>query len=53
MPQKLTLTKTCLPLKLVEELQPQRYLSRTPLFQVFFNLLNLEENRLVDNRRHR
>jgi amino acid adenylation domain-containing protein len=28
--------------KLVEELQPQRDLSRTPLFQVFFNMLNLE-----------
>ena len=27
--------------KLVEELQPQRDLSRTPLFQVFFNMLNL------------
>ncbi len=27
--------------KLVEELQPDRDLSRTPLFQVFFNMLNL------------
>jgi amino acid adenylation domain-containing protein len=28
--------------KLVEELNPPRDLSRTPLFQVFFNMLNLE-----------
>ena len=28
--------------KLVEELQPERDLSRTPLFQLFFNMLNLE-----------
>ena len=27
--------------KLLEELQPERDLSRTPLFQVFFNMLNL------------
>ena len=27
--------------KLLEELQPKRDLSRTPLFQVFFNMLNL------------
>jgi amino acid adenylation domain-containing protein len=26
--------------KLVEEIQPQRHLSHTPLFQVFFNMLN-------------
>jgi amino acid adenylation domain-containing protein len=29
--------------KLLEELRPERDLSRTPLFQVFFNMLNLEE----------
>ncbi|MCA1566176.1 MAG: amino acid adenylation domain-containing protein [Acidobacteria bacterium] len=29
--------------KLLEELQPERDLSRTPLFQVFFNMLNLPE----------
>ena len=32
--------------KLVEELQPERSLSHTPLFQVFFNMLNLQDNRI-------
>jgi len=32
--------------KLVEELHPQRDLSRTPLFQVFFNMLNRDQNQL-------
>jgi amino acid adenylation domain-containing protein len=32
--------------KLVEELQPKRDLSRTPLFQVFFNMYNFEEAQL-------
>ena len=31
--------------KLLEELQPERDLSRTPLFQVWFNMLNLNEQR--------
>jgi amino acid adenylation domain-containing protein len=31
--------------KLLEELQPERDLSHTPLFQVFFNMLNLPEDR--------
>jgi amino acid adenylation domain-containing protein len=32
--------------KLVEELQPDRSLSHTPLFQVWFNMLNLGEKQL-------
>lgn len=32
--------------KLLEELQPQRDLSHTPLFQVFFNMSNFEDTRL-------
>ena len=32
--------------KLVDELQPARSLSHTPLFQVFFNMLNLQDNRI-------
>jgi hypothetical protein len=32
--------------KLLEELQPQRDLSRTALFQVFFNMLNLPDVRI-------
>ena len=32
--------------QLIEALQPERDLSRTPLFQVFFNMLNFEENAL-------
>ena len=32
--------------KLVEELHPERDLSRTPLFQVLFNMLNLKSRRL-------
>jgi FkbH-like protein len=32
--------------KLVEELQPDRSLSHTPLFQVWLNMLNLGENQL-------
>jgi amino acid adenylation domain-containing protein len=32
--------------KLLEELQPERDLSRAPLFQVFFNMLNLPEQEI-------
>jgi amino acid adenylation domain-containing protein len=32
--------------KLVEELQPERDLSRTPLFQVFFNMVNVPSSRI-------
>lgn len=32
--------------KLLDELQPERDLSRTPLFQVFLNMVNLERPRL-------
>ncbi len=32
--------------KLLEELAPQRDLSRTPLFQVFFNMLNLPDDNI-------
>ncbi|WP_016952818.1 non-ribosomal peptide synthetase [Anabaena sp. PCC 7108] len=35
--------------KLVEELQPERDLSHTPLFQVWFNMVNLEETSLELN----
>jgi amino acid adenylation domain-containing protein len=33
--------------KLVEELQPERDLSRTPIFQVWFNMLNLGDQELT------
>jgi amino acid adenylation domain-containing protein len=33
--------------RLVEALQPQRQLSHPPLFQVFFNMLNLQDNRIT------
>jgi amino acid adenylation domain-containing protein len=32
--------------KLLEELQPERDLSRAPLFQIFFNMLNLPEQEI-------
>src|ERR671921_2483898 len=32
--------------KLVEELQPERDLSRTPFFQVFFNMVNVPSSRI-------
>ncbi|MEA5552827.1 amino acid adenylation domain-containing protein [Anabaena cylindrica UHCC 0172] len=35
--------------KLVEELQPQRHLSHTPIFQVWFNMINLNINALELN----
>ena len=34
--------------KLVEELQPERDLSRTPLFQVFFNMMRSGDSRTLD-----
>ena len=34
--------------KLVEELKPGRDLSRTPLFQVFFNMMNSSDGRTLD-----
>ena len=33
--------------QLVEVLQPERSLSHTPLFQVFFNMLNLQDTRIA------
>ena len=35
--------------KILEELQPERNLSHTPLFQVWFNLLNAELDNVVDS----